>query len=129
MDRDGIETELISVCRTTTGDELRSITYFTEDDVEQLYLRSDLERTADLTGFAELERAGFRADKLYRNSQLGACRATVRMFDHGYLTRVIEDRCGVWITTDSMSIDRFEELASSVRPVLESHAEDVEAGG
>ncbi|KMT45683.1 hypothetical protein EL22_28500 [Halostagnicola sp. A56] len=42
--------ELLSVCRTAVGDELRSITYFTEDEVEQLYLRSDLERTADLVG-------------------------------------------------------------------------------
>lgn len=122
MDRDDLAEELISVCRTVIGDELRSITYFTEDEVEQLYLRSDLERTADLTGFAELERAGFRADSLYQQSQLGDYRATVRMFEHGYLTRVIHDRLGVWITTDSMSMERFEELASSVKPVLAAYS-------
>ncbi len=126
MSEDALEEELVSACRTGTGDELRSITYFTEDAVEQLYLRSDLERTADLTGFAELERAGFRADKLYRNSQLGECQATVRMFDHGYLTRVIEGRCGVWITTDSMSIDRFEDLTSSIKPILTTRAESLD---
>ena len=45
--------ELLSAARTATGDELRSLTYFTEEAVEQLYLRSDLSRTADLVGFAE----------------------------------------------------------------------------
>ena len=126
MDEDELEQELVSVCRTGIGDELRSVTYFTDDEVEQLYLRSDLERTADLTGFAELERAGFRADELYQNSQLGEYQATVRMFDRGYLTRVIYERCGVWITTDTMSMERFEELASSVKPILAAHVSDRE---
>lgn len=126
MEKDVLEEELVSVCRTGVGDELRSITYFTEEEVDQLYLRSDLDRTADLIGFAELERAGFRADELYRNSQLGEYQATVRMFEHGYLTRIIHDWCGVWITTDSMSMDRFEELASSVNPVLAAHTSDID---
>lgn len=110
--------ELRSVCRTAVGDELRSITYFTEDDVEQIYRRADLERTADLTGFAELERMGFRSQTAYRNSQLGEYRATVRLFERGYLTRVIHDGIGVWVTTDEMSMDRFEELMVSIKAVL-----------
>lgn len=110
--------ELKSVCRTTVGDELRSITYFTEDDVEQLYLRSDLDRTADLMGFAELERSGFQADQLYTNSQLGTYEATIRLFENGYLTRVIKGNQGVWVTTDSMSMDRFEELSTAIKSVL-----------
>lgn len=113
-----IADELRSVCRTAVGDELRSITYFTEDDVEQLYLRSDLERTADLVGFAGLERQGFRAQTAYRDTQLGPYQATVRMFENGFLTRVIEGDHGVWVTTDDMSIDRFEELVGSIRSVL-----------
>lgn len=121
---DALADELISACRTGVGDELRSLTYFTDDEVDQLYLRSDLDRTADLTGFAEIERTGFRADELYRNSQLGEYRATVRMFEHGYLTRVVYDRTGVWITTDSMSMERFEELSSSVKPILAAHVDD-----
>jgi hypothetical protein len=127
MEMDDLAEELISACRAGIGDELRSIAYFTEETVEQLYLRSDLDRTADLTGFAELERSGFRSDELYRNTQLGDYRATVRMFEHGYLTRVIEDQYGVWVTTDSMSMERFEDLASSVKPILASHARDDEA--
>ncbi len=124
MDGDRIDStlsdEILSICRTVVGDELRSITYFTEDAVEQVYLRSDLDRTADLVGFAEVERNGFRADGLYRNSQLGEYRATIRMFDDGYLTRVIEGRHCVWVTTDSMSMDRFEELSSALETELGS---------
>lgn len=116
--------ELVSASRTTVGDELRSITYFTEEDVEQIYLRSDLDQTADLVGFAELERAGFRSDDLYKGTQLGSHVATVRMFEHGYLTRVIENGYGVWVTTDSMSMDRFEELSSAVKATLSTKIDD-----
>jgi hypothetical protein len=63
-----LEEELISVCRTVVGDELRSVTYFDEEVVEQLYRRSDLDRTADLVGFADHERLGFRSQSAYRNS-------------------------------------------------------------
>lgn len=110
--------ELLSVCRTTVGDELRSITYFTDEAVEQVYLRSDLEQTADLVGFADHERMGFRSQSAYRNTQLGAYEATIRMFEHGFLTRVIENEHGVWVTTDSMDINRFEELSAALKSVL-----------
>jgi len=113
--------ELIGVCRTGLGDELRSVTYFTADDLEQVYLRSDLSRTADLVGFAEIERNGFRADELYAGTQLGNYRATVRMFENGFLTRVIVGGHGVWVTTDSMSMDRFEELATALETVLAAY--------
>ncbi|APW97277.1 hypothetical protein CHINAEXTREME_05595 [Halobiforma lacisalsi AJ5] len=116
---DELMDELLSACRTAVGDELRSITYFTEDEVEQVYLRSDLERTADLVGFADHERVGFRAQSAYRNTQLGDYEATIRMFENGYLTRVIRGDHGVWVTTDSMSIERFEELTSTLMTVLE----------
>ncbi|MDL5362165.1 hypothetical protein [Halalkalicoccus sp. NIPERK01] len=110
--------ELLSVCRTVVGDELRSITHFTEETVGQIYLRSDLERTADLIGFADHERMGFRSQSAYRNTQLGEYQATIRMFEHGFLTRVIKGGHGVWVTTDSMDIDRFEELSTALKKVL-----------
>ena len=113
---------LVSVCRTAVGDELRSITYFTDEDVVPVYLRSDLNRTADLVGFAEIERTGFDAAEKYDGTELGGYLATVRMFENGYLTRVIYDRAGVWVTTDIMSMDRFEELSSALVPVLEEYA-------
>ena len=111
--------EIMSVCRTTVGDELRSVTYFSEDAVDQLYLRSDLEQTADLVGFAEHERMGFRSQSAYRNTQLGDYEATIRMFENGYLSRVIRGEHGVWVTTDDMSMERFEELTSALKRVLD----------
>jgi len=125
MDGDAIDQtladELLSVCRTAVGDELRSVTYFTDDDVEQLYLRSDLDQTADLVGFAEHERLGFHSQSAYRNTQLGEYGATIRMFENGYLSRVIRGGHGVWVTTDDMSMERFEELTSALESVLEDH--------
>ncbi len=116
--------ELVSVCRTAVGDELRSITYFTDDEVEQIYLRSDLDQTADLVGFAEIERTGFKAAEMYDRTELGDYQATVRMFEHGYLTRIVVDRVGVWVTTDAMSMDRFEELHAALTPILQEHGND-----
>jgi hypothetical protein len=110
---------LVRAARTATGDELRSVTYFTEDAVEQLYLREELDRTADLVGFAESERHGFHAQSLYRDTQLGAYQFTVRVFANGYLTRVIANGHGVWVTTDSIEVDRFEELAAALHALLE----------
>lgn len=121
LDSDHVS-ELVSACRTTVGDELRSITYFTEDAVEQVYLRSDLDRTADLAGFADHERLGFQSQEAYRNTELGTYRFTIRVFENGYLTRVIVGDHGVWVTTDSLSIDRFEELATAARAVLAEFA-------
>lgn len=119
--------ELISVCRTIVGDELRSITYFTEDEVEQIYLRSDLDRTADLVGFADHERRGFRSQSAYRNTQLGEYQATVRMFENGFLTRIIYDRNGVWVTSDDISIDRFGEISTALKSVLGTATDTVRA--
>ena len=124
---DELADEIHSVCRTTVGDELRSITYFTEDDVEQLYLRSDLEQTADLIGFADHERLGFHSQSAYRNTQLGEYEATIRMFENGFLSRVIRGPHGVLVTTDDMSIDRFEELTSALASVLDEFADAVAA--
>jgi hypothetical protein len=123
-DLSGLGGRLTSVCRTAVGDGLRSVTHFTEDDVTQVYLRSDLDGTADLVGFAEVERTGFRTEELYGGTELGEYRATVRTFENGYLTRVIVGRAGVWVTTDSMSMDRFEELTAALRPVLRAHDPD-----
>jgi hypothetical protein len=123
-----LSNELISICRTVVGDELRSLTYFDDEEVvEQLYRRSDLDRTADLVGFADHERLGFRSQSAYRNSQLGEYEATIRMFEHGFLTRVIHDRSGIWVTTDDISIDRFEELSTALKSVLGDATDVLEA--
>jgi hypothetical protein len=109
---------LLSTARTVVGDELRSVTYFDEEGVEQLYLREGLEADADLVGFAETERLGFRSQMDYRNTELGDYEFTIRVFEHGYLTRVIAGDHGVFVTTDPMARDRFEELAAAMKTEL-----------
>jgi hypothetical protein len=117
-DPDDLGDQLVSACRTAVGDELRSVTYFDDDDEEQLYLRDDLESDADLVGFADNERLGFHSQSLYQETELGQYHFTIRVFDHGYLTRVIVGNHGAFVTTDAMEMDRFKELASAVESVL-----------
>lgn len=115
----GLAERIERACRTTVGDSLRSITYFTPDTYEQLYLRSDLDSDADLAGFVELESDGFRANTAYRGSELGDYRYTVRAFRNGYLTRVTTDDGGVFVTTDGLTLNRAQEVASALEAVLE----------
>lgn len=110
--------KLVRTARTVIGDDLRSLTYFDEMALEQLYLRDDLEQSADLVGFAQNERLGFHSQDTYENTELGNYEYTIRVFDRGYLVRTIVGEHGVWVTTDSMPISRFDELASAVQGVL-----------
>lgn len=105
-------------CRTAVGDSLRSITYFTPDAFQQVYLRSDLDTDADLAGFVEHETDGFHARRAYRGSELGDYDYTVRTFDNGYLTRVTGPDAGVFVTTDGLTLRRSEEVASALRGLL-----------
>lgn len=109
---------LVRACRTAIGDDLRSIVYFTPDEHEQIYLREDLERGADIARFAENERLGFTSQETYGRSELGEYVFTIRAFTHGYVTRVILGDRGVFVTTDELSMDRFDEVAAAVRGVL-----------
>lgn len=111
--------QLVSACRTTVGDQLRSLTYFTGDDFEQLYIRSDLERDADLAGFVDYESLGFGAHAAYRESELGEYRYTIRVFDGGFLLRVTTDAEGVFATTDGLTLQDFEEAAVALEGLLE----------
>jgi len=110
--------ELVSVCRTTVGDRLRSVTYFDTTREQQLYLRDDLEPGANIVGFANTERSGFRSKRIYEESELGEYQFTIRAFEHGYVTRVIHGYHGAFVTTDGLPTDRFEDLAAAVESVL-----------
>ncbi len=116
---DELASELVSVCRTAIGDELRSITYFTADDYEQLYLRDDLEQDADLDRFVANERLGFTSQQTYGGSELGEYEFTIRVFEWGYVTRLIADERGVFVTTDPLNMNGFHEVATAVKAVLE----------
>lgn len=124
---ESLEDELVSAARTAVGDELRSLTYFTREEYEQIYLRSDLERDADLSAFAANERLGFTSQQTYGDSELGEYLFTIRVFDSGYLTRVIVGEHGAFVTTDELHMDLFTEIASAIRGVLADHEDEVSA--
>ena len=113
--------ELESACRTAVGDRLRSVGYFTTEDHEVIYLREDLEFTESVDAVAANERLGFTSQETYDDPELGSYRATVRIFEHGYLTRVIVGDHGVFVTTDQMEIQRFHDLAEAVEAILAEH--------
>jgi hypothetical protein len=116
---DGLADHLVTTARTATGDSLRSVTYFTRSDFDQIYLRGDLERDADLNTFVGHEWRGYReTQNAYQNSELGTYRFTVRSFENGYLLRVAADRRGVLITTDGLSMQSYEEIAEALERIL-----------
>jgi hypothetical protein len=110
---------IVTTARTATGDSLRSVTYFTRTDFDQLYLRGDLERDADLNTFVGHEWRGYReTQNAYQSSELGQYQFTVRSFENGYLLRVAVDRKGVLITTDGLSMQSYEEIAEALHRML-----------
>ena len=120
---DELADELVSVCRTTVGDELRSITYFTPDSYDHVYLREDLERGENTEAFVENERMGFESQRTYEWSELGDVKYTIRVMENGYLVRVITGKQGAYVTTDALTMNRFDELAEGVGEVLREHAQ------
>ena len=117
--------QIVTTARTATGDSLRSVTYFTRTDFDQLYLRDDLEQDADLSTFVGHEWRGYRdTDSAYQTSELGAYGFTVRAFENGYLLRVAADRRGVLITTDGLSMQSYEEIAEALDRMLREHEEE-----
>lgn len=111
---------LVRVCRTAMGDTLRSVTYFTRDDFDQLYLRDDLERDADLDRFVDHEWQSYEITQdAYRASELGEYRYTVRVFENGYLVRVTAPNEGVFVTVDDLTTGRFEEITAAIGGLLQ----------
>ena len=116
---DSFADKLISTARTTAGDSLRSLTYFTRSNFEQLYLREDLQRDADLDSFIGHEWRGFKnTTNAYRGTELGEYNYTIRVFDNGFLLRVTSDRDGVFMTTDGATIRDFNTYAEAIVEVL-----------
>lgn len=111
--------QVVRTCRTAIGDSLRSITVFTEDGYEQLYLRGDLERDADLSRFVVRESVGFRdTESAYADSELGRYEYTLRSFANGYLLRVTAPEFGTFVTTDAVTLRDFEELSTALGRLL-----------
>ncbi|WP_276252545.1 DUF7522 family protein [Halomontanus rarus] len=117
--------QIETTCRTAIGDSLRSIMYFTRDDFEQLYLREDLERDADLSTFIGHEWRGFKTTQTaYKGSELGDYQYTIRVFENGFLIRVTSEREGIFVTTDGLTMKDFEEVATAISTVLEDRNRD-----
>ena len=110
---------LATTCRTGAGDSLRSVTYFTRTDYEQVYLRADLEQDADLDSFIGSEWQDFNITQdAYRDSELGSYRYTIRVFENGFLVRVTRDDAGVFVTTDGITLRDFDALVSAIGETL-----------
>ncbi|MFB6070653.1 MAG: hypothetical protein ABEJ76_06470 [Halanaeroarchaeum sp.] len=113
--------QLVSTCRTSVGDSLRSVTYFTRTAFEQLYLREDLARDADLSTFVGHERRAYETTHdVYGDSELGAYEYTIRSFENGFLLRVTAENEGVYLTTDGLTIQQFDKVATAIERTLET---------
>ncbi|EJN61357.1 DUF7522 family protein [Halogranum rubrum] len=120
---DEAKDRLTRTCRTAVGDSLRSLTYINRFDYEQVYLRDDLERDADLNSFIGNEWHDFKMTQdAYRGSELGDYRYTIRVFENGYLVRITIEDSGVFITTDGITMQDFEALSQAVEGVLDEWA-------
>ncbi|MFP9061249.1 hypothetical protein ACLI4R_12035 [Natrialbaceae archaeon A-chndr2] len=124
---------LVSTSRVTVGDTLRSVIYFTPEDFEVLYVRSDLYggdedlmHEAKLT-MVESERVGFQETEGYnKQSQTGTSveptvgeyEFTVRVFSEGFISRVIVGDRGVIVTSDEIEIGPFEDMSVAIRKML-----------
>ncbi|MDZ7700773.1 MAG: hypothetical protein U5J98_01200 [Halobacteriales archaeon] len=116
---DGLADTIVTLCRTTMGDHLRSVTYFTRNDYEQLYLREDLEQDADLTTFIGNEWYGFQVTEgSYAETELGRYRYSIRVFENGYLVRYTTDHDGVFLTSDGLTTRRFDEVVAALDDIL-----------
>jgi len=106
---------VVETSRDIAGDRLRSVTYFTENDYEQLYLREDLARDADLESFIDVEwHESTIIEESYGTSELGEHHYTVRVFENGFLLRVSGEHDGLFVTLDDLSMHTFEELGRTL---------------
>lgn len=123
--------EIVTTCRTGIGDTLRSVTHFTPETSELLYLRRDLyggdtevakEREAV---FVANERLGFSTHETYRRLAeggsepvLGEYELTIRAFADGFVSRVIVGDHGILLTSDNLPIADFEDVAVALRTTM-----------
>ncbi|WP_276271632.1 DUF7522 family protein [Haloarcula litorea] len=131
----GIDTQfadsIVTAARTSIGDTLRSVVYFTPSEMDLLYVRSDLYETRETAlevkaRLVEFERVGF-AEAPVRTAlavpaadeSIGPYEFTVRVHGEGFVVRVLGPDAGVLLTTDGIDVDDFEEAAVAITAVLE----------
>lgn len=120
---------VVETCREIAGDRLRSVTYFTENDYEQLYLRANLARDADLESFIGVEwHESTIVGEAYGTSELGRHHYTIRVFENGFLLRVASEDRGLFVTTDALPTSTFEELGEVLDELVGDLPATSEAG-
>ncbi|MFC6731654.1 hypothetical protein [Haladaptatus sp. DYSN1] len=131
----GIDHELaesiVSAARTSLGDTLRSVVYFTPSQFDVLYTRTDLyESGAEVrdakSRLVDLEMMGFAEAPLRTvltetsaPSSIGPYEFTVRFHEEGFVVRVVRGNHGVLLTTDAMDVNAFEETVDAFNRLLE----------
>jgi len=123
----GIDAELadgvVSAVRTSLGDSLRSVVFFTADAFDVLYVRQGLHSTREAARRAksrlvEFEQAVIDTQHERADEPIGPYEFTVRVHGEGFVVRVLVGERGVLFTTDDMEIEAFDDAASAVRGLL-----------
>lgn len=121
---------IVSAVRTSLGDTLRSIVYFTPSEFDVLYVRQDLYESQDdareaKSQLVEFEQTGFAEGPVRTmlaqregGSDIGPYEFTARFHEDGFVVRIIRDDSGVLFTTDSMDVNAFEDAASALTGLL-----------
>ena len=110
--------EIVRTCRAAIGDEVRNVTYISQDDYEFLYLRDDVDRADEETGFIDAEQRGFASQRTYGWSDLGDYEYTIRKFENGYIGRIIVGDSGIFVTADALTIETFTDAAESIQELV-----------
>jgi hypothetical protein len=122
---------IVSAARTSLGDTLRTVVYFTPSSFDVLYVRSDLYDSREQARgvkeqLVEFERVGFaevpaRSAVSERDATptIGPYQFTVRFHEDGFLLRVLGGDAGVLLTLDSMDVNAFEDAATAIKRLLQ----------
>ena len=113
---------LVDACTEVAGGAVRSIVYFTTSEYDQIYLRDYLSADADIRAFVENEREGFDRIVTHEGSELGRYEFTIRRFHEGYLVQVVSGEHGVFVTTNQLHIEQYDQLADAIEQALEGLA-------
>ncbi|AGN02878.1 hypothetical protein L593_14720 [Salinarchaeum sp. Harcht-Bsk1] len=121
---------IVSAVRTSLGDTLRSVVYFTPSNFDVLYTRQGLYESTHTVREAksqlvEFERTGFAEGPVRTmlaqredGTDIGAYEFTVRFHEDGFVVRILRGDAGVLFTTDSMDVNAFEDAASALTGLL-----------
>lgn len=122
---------IVHAARTSLGDTLRSVVYFTPSTFEVLYTRQGLYDSPDVakegkSQLVEFERTGFAEvpvrtaiAQMTGGPDIGSYQFTVRFHEGGFVIRVLRGDAGVLFTVDSMDVNAFEDAVSAVSKLLD----------